>query len=180
MCGLALTVLDGQNCAKMTWGGGWGRQDTKFNRCEFLSEVEQIKKWRGMLIATTDEHERRTLVEDTVGKILLACWRGVASEIVQVLRKVVDQYDEVVKENGLADRLGDIGRVFSDAIDYIPCNYPLQRIIDDAMHGVSKHELLLSERAELATLSNEARHILKRKRGTSVPVETPTSVRVKC
>ncbi|KAI6038193.1 hypothetical protein EDC04DRAFT_2896808 [Pisolithus marmoratus] len=47
------------------------RQDIKFDRHEFLSTVEQIKKWRKMLIATNDEHERRTLVEDTVGKVTL-------------------------------------------------------------------------------------------------------------
>ncbi|KAI6030367.1 hypothetical protein EDC04DRAFT_2898384 [Pisolithus marmoratus] len=103
-------------------------QDTKFDRHEFLSEVEQIKKWRDMLTGTNDEDERRTLVEDTVGKILLACWRGVKSEIVQV----VDQYvnDEAVKQcmwPKPLDRLFLIRGVFLKAIDYVPGDNPLQR-----------------------------------------------------
>ncbi|KAI6038745.1 hypothetical protein EDC04DRAFT_2895978 [Pisolithus marmoratus] len=46
-------------------------QDTKFDRLNFLSEVDQIKKWREMLIATNDEHERWSLVNDIVGKVTL-------------------------------------------------------------------------------------------------------------
>ncbi|KAI5981755.1 hypothetical protein EDC04DRAFT_2847723, partial [Pisolithus marmoratus] len=166
------------------------------SRREFPSEVEQIKKWREMLIATNDEHERRTLVEDTAGKILLACWREVESEVVRVLREVVDRYitDEVVEDDvheneakkegeqmRRSRRLWEIGSVFSHAIDYIPSDNPnpLQRIIDDAMGGISKHQLLLSERAALASLSNEVGHALKGKRGTSVPAEPPTPVRVR-
>ncbi|KAI6002545.1 hypothetical protein EDC04DRAFT_2644460 [Pisolithus marmoratus] len=42
-----------------------------FCRHKFLSEVKQIKEWREMVIGTNDEHERRTLVEDTVGKVTL-------------------------------------------------------------------------------------------------------------
>ncbi|KAI6041030.1 hypothetical protein EDC04DRAFT_2893426 [Pisolithus marmoratus] len=49
-----------QNCA---------RQDTKFDRHKFLSEVTQIKEWGEMLIAANNEHERRALVEDIVGKV---------------------------------------------------------------------------------------------------------------
>ncbi|KAI6014929.1 hypothetical protein EDC04DRAFT_2753469, partial [Pisolithus marmoratus] len=151
------------------------------SRHEFLSEVEQIKKWREMLIATNDEHERRTLVEDTAGKILLACWREVKSEIVQVLREVVDRYitDEVAEDDGVHEneamkederihrsaRLWKIGSVFRLAIHCIPSDNPnpLQRIIDDAMDGISKHQLLLSERAALSSPSNEAGHALRRK-----------------
>ncbi|KAI6019179.1 hypothetical protein EDC04DRAFT_430481 [Pisolithus marmoratus] len=174
-----------------------GRQDTKFDRCEFLSEVEQIKKWREMLIGTNDEHERRTLLEDTVGKILLACWHGVASEIMQVLRKVVDRYianevvedgndmhgDKAMKDGRMhrSNQLFHIGLVLSQTSDYIPCDYPnpLQRIMDDARDGISKHQLLLGEQAALASLSNEAGHTLKRKQGASVSAEPPTPVRVK-
>lgn len=71
--------------------GGWECSlhslDTVFDRREFLSEVEQIRKWREMLIGTIDGHERRTPVEDIAGKILQRCWRGVASETAQVLRE---------------------------------------------------------------------------------------------
>ncbi|KAI6019209.1 hypothetical protein EDC04DRAFT_2739081 [Pisolithus marmoratus] len=119
-----------------------------------------------MLIATKDEHERRTLIEDIVGKILLACWRGVASEIMQVLTEVVDRYinDGAVERRLWATRA-------TVMIDYIPGGHsnPLQRIIDDASHGVSKHHLLLSKRAELASQSNEAGLTLKRKRENSSP-----------
>ncbi|KAI6014621.1 hypothetical protein EDC04DRAFT_2608974 [Pisolithus marmoratus] len=119
-------------------------QDTKFDRHEFLSEVEQIKKWQEMLTETSDEDERRTLVEDTVGK-------------------VVDQYvnDEAVKQRAWpkpSDRLFLIRGVFLKAIDYVPGDNPLQRMMDDAAHGVSKHQLLLSQQAKMAALSNGARH----------------------
>lgn len=68
--------------------GGWEcSPDTVFDRREFLSEVEQIRKWREMLTGTIDERERRTPVEDIAGKILPTCWRGVASETAQVLRE---------------------------------------------------------------------------------------------
>ncbi|KAI6041056.1 hypothetical protein EDC04DRAFT_3139927 [Pisolithus marmoratus] len=142
-------------------------QDSKFDRCEFLSEVEQIKKWCEMLIRSNDDHERRALVEDTVGKILLACWRGVASEIVGVLREVVDRYvnDEAVDQQpqDRARRLHKIQWVFKAAFEEISDDglNPLRRIFDDAVHRVSKHQLLLTERAELASQSNEARHTLK-------------------
>ncbi|KAI6039094.1 hypothetical protein EDC04DRAFT_2687990 [Pisolithus marmoratus] len=128
-----------------------------------------------MLIATKDEHERRTLIEDIVGKILLACWRGVASEIMQVLTAVVDRYinDGAVEWRlwaTRATRLSNFAWFINGVIDYIPGDYsnPLQRIMNDASHGVSKHQLLLIKRAELASQSNEARLTLKRKRGTSV------------
>ncbi|KAI6019177.1 hypothetical protein EDC04DRAFT_2738583 [Pisolithus marmoratus] len=122
-----------------------------------------------MLIATNDEHERRTLVEDTVGKILSACWRGVACEIMQVLREVVNRYvndERVDKPKVPARQLSLIGLIFGRVIDHIPGDNPLQRIMDDAVDGVSKHQLLLGERVELAALSSEARHTLKRKRAT--------------
>ncbi|KAI6041071.1 hypothetical protein EDC04DRAFT_1353681 [Pisolithus marmoratus] len=65
---------------------GWREcPNIEFDRREFVAEVERIKEWREMLIGSNDEHERRTLVEDTVGKILLVCWWGVESEIVKVL-----------------------------------------------------------------------------------------------
>ncbi|KAI6041057.1 hypothetical protein EDC04DRAFT_2671462 [Pisolithus marmoratus] len=138
-----------------------------------------------MLIGTNDEHERRTLVEDTVGKILLACWHGVKSEIVQVLREVVTQYinDEPVgpKREYRVNQLFRIGWAFREVIAHIPDGglNPLRRIMDDAEHKVSKHQLLLTERAELASQSNEARHTLKRKRETSVSAEPPSPVKVK-
>ncbi|KAI6041051.1 hypothetical protein EDC04DRAFT_1351641 [Pisolithus marmoratus] len=152
------------------------------SRHEFLSEVEQIRTWREMLIGTNDEQERRTLVEDTVGKILLACWHGVKSEIVGVLRGVVNQYinDEPVGHKRMyrVHQLSHIGGAFRQAIDHIQDRglNPLRRIMDDAEHRVSKHQLLLTERAELASQSNEARHTLKRK--TSVSAEPPSLVEV--
>ncbi|KAI6041059.1 hypothetical protein EDC04DRAFT_1352932 [Pisolithus marmoratus] len=154
-----------------------------FSRREFLSEVEEIKQWQETLNRSNDVHERRTLVEDIVGKILLACWRGVKSEIVQVLRKVVDRYvnNEAVGHTqwGRTDRLSKIGGVFWQAIHHIPEDLnPLRRIMDDALHRVSKHQLLLSERDKLAALSNEDRHTLKRKRETSVSAEPSSPVKV--
>ncbi|KAI6039091.1 hypothetical protein EDC04DRAFT_1801711 [Pisolithus marmoratus] len=62
-------------------------QDIKLDRQQFLFEVEEIKKLKELRSKTDDEDEKRTLLEDTVGKILLACWRGVEFEIVHVLRK---------------------------------------------------------------------------------------------
>ncbi|KAI6019186.1 hypothetical protein EDC04DRAFT_430807 [Pisolithus marmoratus] len=128
---------------------------------------------------------RRTLVEDTVGKILLQCWHGVKSEIVQVLREVFNQYinDEPVgpEQKYRVRQLSHIGGAFRQAIDHIPDGglNPLRRIMDDAEHRVSKHQLLLTERAELASQDNEARHTLKRKRETSVSAEPPSPVKVK-
>ncbi|KAI6041046.1 hypothetical protein EDC04DRAFT_2893445 [Pisolithus marmoratus] len=144
--------------------------DIEFDRCGFLSEVEQIKKWQEMLIRSNDVHERRALVEDTVGKILLACWRGVASEIVRVLREVLDRYvnNEAMEQQpkDRAPRLYNIRWVLKDALKEIPDDglNPMRRILDDATHGVLKHQLLLAERAELASQSDEARHTLQRKR----------------
>ncbi|KAI6041065.1 hypothetical protein EDC04DRAFT_2671548 [Pisolithus marmoratus] len=98
-----------------------------------------------MLIGTTDEHERRTLVEDTVGKILLACWRGVKFEIMQVLREVVDRYinDEAVmyKRTLRVPPLYNVQQVFVQAFEHIPHDSlnPMRRIMDDALHRVSKH-----------------------------------------
>ncbi|KAI6038175.1 hypothetical protein EDC04DRAFT_2697925 [Pisolithus marmoratus] len=139
-----------------------------------------------MLIGTNDEHERRTLVEDTVGKILLACWHGVKSEIVQVLGEVVDRFinDEAVgwkEQMNRFDQLLRIGWAFREAIDHIQDRSLnlLRRIMDDAEHRVSKHQLLFTERAELASQSNEARHTLKRKRETSVSAEPPSPVKAK-
>ncbi|KAI6041028.1 hypothetical protein EDC04DRAFT_2893424 [Pisolithus marmoratus] len=157
-------------------------QDTGFDRREFLSEVDQIKIWREMLITTNDEHERRTLVEDIVGKILLACWRGVKSEIVQVVNQYANNEAVGQKSKDRTHRqLLHLRSVFGEAMDYIPCEcpHPLQRILDDAAHGVSKHQLLLAERAELASQSSEARHTLKRKRGTSDSAEPSSPVQVK-
>ncbi|KAI6041063.1 hypothetical protein EDC04DRAFT_1353144 [Pisolithus marmoratus] len=163
---LSSSLLCGNRTNHMAGIGTFGAwTQSLIGRREFLSEVNQIKKWREMLIKTNDEHERRTLVEDTVGKILLACWSGVKSEIVQALKKVVDQYvngDDVELDarKNRAGQLYHIARVVRKATDYIPGDYlnPLQRMMDDAAHGVSKHQLLLSERIELAALSHEAEH----------------------
>lgn len=48
--------------------------------------------------------------------------------------------------------------VFKKAIDYILYDSldPVQRMMDDAAHGVSKYQLLLRELAELAAQCNEA------------------------
>ncbi|KAI6041047.1 hypothetical protein EDC04DRAFT_1351493 [Pisolithus marmoratus] len=173
--------------SSMPMTGLYVRSPDLIGRREFLFELDQIKIWREMLIITNDEHERRTMVEDIVGKvILLACWRGVKSEIVQVLEKVVDQYannEAVEKESKdqAREQLLHVRGVFGRAVYYIPrdCPHPLQRIIGDAAHGVSKHQLLLAERAELASQSSEARHTLKRKRGTSDSAEPSSPVQVK-
>ncbi|KAI6041044.1 hypothetical protein EDC04DRAFT_2988074 [Pisolithus marmoratus] len=156
------------------------RQDTKFDRRTFLIEVEQIKKWRELLIGTNNEHERRALLEDTVGKVTL-----LMTILPGWLAEVVDRYisDGPVghKRIDRVHRLSNIGGVFRQAIDHIPDEglNPLRRIMDDAVHRVSKHQLLLTERAKLAFQSNEARHTLKRKRETSVSVEPPSPVQVK-
>ncbi|KAI6019189.1 hypothetical protein EDC04DRAFT_2941065 [Pisolithus marmoratus] len=145
-------------------------QNAKFDRREFLSDVEKIKEWREMVIATNDEHERRTLVEDTVGKIVD---RYLNDEVVEDDNAVA--YDETMNESiSRFNRLWEVGRLFSDATDYIPDGNSLQRIMDDARDEISKHQLLLRARAALASLSNEAGQTLKRKRGSSVSAEPPT------
>ncbi|KAI6156544.1 hypothetical protein BKA82DRAFT_813775 [Pisolithus tinctorius] len=101
------------------------RLDTKFDRCKFLSVVEEIKMLRKMLSGTNEDHVRHAIVEDIAGKILLICWHGVTSEITQVLRKVIDCYvnGATVEQHMQTSRANDVhkvGMVLRNVINYIP------------------------------------------------------------
>lgn len=132
--------------------------DTKFDRCNFLSVVEEIKMLQKTLSGTNEDHLRHAMVEDIAGKILLICWHGVTSEITQVLRKVIDCYVngatvEQHMQTSRANNVHKVGMVLRNVINYTPDDGqgPLERVIGDAAEGTSKYQLLLAELAEQAT-----------------------------
>ncbi|KAL4068834.1 hypothetical protein V8B97DRAFT_753591 [Scleroderma yunnanense] len=118
---------------------------------EMLQDVDLLYE---RLDTANDEDERRALEEDITGKILLLCWHGIRFEIGQVPAKVVDCIlkDATVDRKTLwtrAQRLEDIGSMFKNALAEPPddAQAHLRRVLDDAKARISKHELLLAERA---------------------------------
>ncbi|KAI5992318.1 hypothetical protein F5J12DRAFT_860559 [Pisolithus orientalis] len=137
------------------WKPGSCRLGTKFDRQKFLSGVEQVWTLRKTLDRTINDFERQALVEDIAGKILLICWHGVTSEIVQVLREVADQYVKQGKQ-----KVSTFGRVFREVTNYVPDHgpvSPLQQMMNDAAHGISKHQLSLNKQAEWLGATQDSR-----------------------
>ncbi|KAG6333799.1 hypothetical protein ID866_5294 [Astraeus odoratus] len=89
-------------------------------RRNIRSLVEEVRTLEGKLVVCEDEDEERALEEDITGKILLACWLGIRSEIEQVLTKVVALIidDEGVDQNVRKQRLlREIRKIFKRATD---------------------------------------------------------------
>ncbi|KAI6013246.1 hypothetical protein EDC04DRAFT_719515 [Pisolithus marmoratus] len=110
-----------------------------------------------------DDDEKRALEEDVTGKILLACWRGVCSEIEPILTKVAHLIvtDTRVGRDGRKQRirlLRDVGDAFKHATndghgESRGCH--LRRIVVDAEENVSKYKLLLASRVAPHTKHRE-------------------------
>ncbi|KAL4072664.1 hypothetical protein V8B97DRAFT_330301 [Scleroderma yunnanense] len=92
------------------------------------SMVEDVKLLQDKLSVTEDDDEKRALEEDITGKILLACWCGIHSEIEPILAKVVEHIlkDETVPRTVLSTRvalLERFGRILEAAIAEPPEDY---------------------------------------------------------
>ncbi|KIM65775.1 hypothetical protein SCLCIDRAFT_1211762 [Scleroderma citrinum Foug A] len=94
------------------------------------------------------------------GMILLTCWRGVRSEVEQVLTKVVDHVvNDLAVDGGLgyarALCLRDIATIFKQVIDECPDNgqCPLKRVLQDAEKGFLKNELFLVKQTDVPAVS---------------------------
>ncbi|KAI6107119.1 hypothetical protein EDD16DRAFT_1624121 [Pisolithus croceorrhizus] len=84
------------------------------------SLIQDVRTLEAKLDTVEDEDEKRALEEDIAGKILLACWRGVRSEIEKVLSRVANHVvtDATVGRDGRKQRLKllrDVGDVFKHA-----------------------------------------------------------------
>ncbi|KAI6100774.1 hypothetical protein EDD16DRAFT_1653340 [Pisolithus croceorrhizus] len=132
------------------------------------SLIQDVRTLEAKLDTVEDEDEKRALEEDIAGKILLACWRGVRSEIEKVLSRVANHIvtDARVGRDGRKQRLKllrDVGDVFKHATndghgESRGCH--LRRIVVDAEENISKYELLLASRATLRTMPKEQRDAL--------------------
>ncbi|KAI6042316.1 hypothetical protein EDC04DRAFT_992266 [Pisolithus marmoratus] len=115
------------------------------------SELQQINALQAKLDASNDEDEKRALEEDTTGKILWLCWRGLRQEVGQVPEKVIDRIArdqrvcyQVAKARGQA--LHEIIEIFQEALaePVEDDQAHLRRIMADAEAGTSKYDLLHS------------------------------------
>ncbi|KIK15027.1 hypothetical protein PISMIDRAFT_337501 [Pisolithus microcarpus 441] len=70
------------------------------------SLIQDVGTLEEKLATVEDEDEKRALEEDIAGKILLACWRGVRSEIEKILSKVANHIitDARVGQDGRKQR----------------------------------------------------------------------------
>lgn len=124
------------------------------------SLIQDVRILEDKLDNVEDEDEKRALEEDIAGKILLACWRGVRSEIEQILYRVANHIvtDARVERDGRKQRsklLREVGDVFKHATndghgESRGCH--LRRIVVDAEENTSKYELLLTSRAAPRTM----------------------------
>ncbi|KIM66476.1 hypothetical protein SCLCIDRAFT_324910 [Scleroderma citrinum Foug A] len=122
-------------------------------RCKIRSLVQNVKYLEGKLTATHADDKRRTLEEDITGRILLACWQGIRSEIEQIVEKVIRMIvnDKRVERQEREERSKYVqqdGRVLETAIVEAP-DYDqshLRRILADAEAGISKYDLLMASR----------------------------------
>lgn len=142
---------------------------------------------QGLLAGIEDDNERRAMMEDIAGKILLTCWQGISSEITQVLGEVINQYVNGEASKGAAEHvqqaqhISNIGRILQEVIEYIPGNGldTLQRIMNDAADGISKYQLLLAKQAEGATWHSEGGGSrLKRKRNSPEPLDSARNIKL--
>ncbi|KAI6030060.1 hypothetical protein EDC04DRAFT_118033 [Pisolithus marmoratus] len=84
------------------------------------SLIQDVRALEDKLGMVEDEDEKRALEEDIAGKILLACWRGVRSEIERILASVANHIatDATVGRVGRKQRsklLREVGDVFKHA-----------------------------------------------------------------
>lgn len=130
---------------------------THYDTVDVCSTVQEIVALQTKLVATQDDDEQRALEEDITGKILWFYWCGISSEVIQLLPKVVDHiwrrphfmssppassYDPRRCFREIAEIIQNTPH--TDRPDYIA---HLQRIMNDAGAGVSRHELWLAARA---------------------------------
>ncbi|KIM66492.1 hypothetical protein SCLCIDRAFT_326016 [Scleroderma citrinum Foug A] len=125
-------------------------------RCKIRLLVQDVKALERKLTTThaDEDDERRALEEDITGKILLACWRGIRSEIEQVVEKVIrlivnDKRVERQEREERSKCLQEIGRVLEAATVEDYDHSHLRRILADAGAGISKYELLMASQVEL-------------------------------
>ncbi|KAI6133664.1 hypothetical protein EV401DRAFT_31807 [Pisolithus croceorrhizus] len=134
------------------------KQDTKFDKQKFLTDIQEIKKLQEILTEIDDDNngnrgnddERRALMEDITGRILLTCWQGISFEVVRIVEKVVNRLfdkEDMGWKTVAKDRIHNIGWVLSQAASSVLDDGldPLQRMMHDAADGVAKHQLLLAQ-----------------------------------
>ncbi|KAI6151183.1 hypothetical protein BKA82DRAFT_3123493 [Pisolithus tinctorius] len=132
-----------------------------YTQVDVLSTVREIEVLQEKLQATEDEDEHRALEEDITGKILWFYWRGICSEVDQILAEVKNFTREGLSTRMISDvpthrDFGDIAELIkgSRRMDLDDDMAHLQRIMLDAGAGISRHQLWLASRpAGLAGLS---------------------------
>ncbi|KAI6107117.1 hypothetical protein EDD16DRAFT_1624088 [Pisolithus croceorrhizus] len=168
--GLKLLYVISTSYHRSSEGGGNGKHGHTHSQkvSNIRSLIQDVRTLEAKLDAVKDEDERRALEEDISGKILLACWRGVRSEVKKVLSRVADYIvtDARVGRDGRKQRLKllrDVGDVFKHATndshgESRDCH--LRRIVVDAEDNISKYELLLASRATPRIIPRRQRDIL--------------------
>lgn len=125
------------------------------------STVREVDALQAKLQAAEDEDEQRAIEEDITGKILWFYWRGICSEVDQLLSTAMNYIrrgsdSKMISEGHVRSGLREIaGIVKGTRRMNLDGNVThLQRIMDDAGAGISRHELWLAARAtERARLS---------------------------
>ncbi|KAI6030137.1 hypothetical protein EDC04DRAFT_3091838 [Pisolithus marmoratus] len=123
------------------------------------STVQEIASLQEKLQATHDEGEQCALEEDINGKILWFYWRGIRSEVDQLLPKAVDRIrNDADEDYHYRTGLRQIAEIIKRAPREIPGDniVHLRRVMYDAGTGVSRHRLWLdaqaTEQAELSRI----------------------------
>ncbi|KAI6008042.1 hypothetical protein EDC04DRAFT_915072 [Pisolithus marmoratus] len=115
-------------------------------------KVQVIKTLQTKLDVMEDIDEQLALEEDITGRILWTCHSGLRSVVGHIPAKVLHNILENDEVYDLMDRikfLDEISTVFNDALAELPTDDQahLRRIMADAEADISKHQLLLDERA---------------------------------
>ncbi|KAL4070092.1 hypothetical protein V8B97DRAFT_527985 [Scleroderma yunnanense] len=118
-------------------------------RDNIRSLVQDVKTLEEKLFATQVDDERRALEDDITGKILLAYWKGICSEIEQIVEKVIRRIvnDGSISRSEQEERSKNLqqdGMILEKATAAASDDDQshLRRILADAEAGISKYELL--------------------------------------
>lgn len=125
------------------------------------STVREVDTLQAKLQTKEDEDEQRALEEDITSKILWFYWRGICSEVDQLLSTAMNYIrrgsdSKMISEGHVRLGLREIAGIIKGTrrMNLDDNVTHLQRIMHDAGAGISRHELWLAARAtERARLS---------------------------
>ncbi|KAL4065627.1 hypothetical protein V8B97DRAFT_1136361 [Scleroderma yunnanense] len=127
-----------------------GRNNRTIDMHDIQLLAMEVKECQQRLDVAQNVDEHHAIEEDMIGKILLVFWKGICSEVEQVVSNVVARIinDTTVHPDVLSCRaalLQDLGEILENARAGLPDDYQVRlwQIMQDARSGISKHEIQL-------------------------------------